>query len=322
MTMPAGPRNGPDSAARPLWPDGKRFAFSIFDDPDSQTRDAGVAVYEFLADLGLRTTKGVWPNAPHRQPSDHGETCGNSSYVDWVLSLQARGFEVGYHNATSHTSDREHTASALDTFARLFGHYPVTMSNHYYCHEGIYFTEDRLTGAHRLAYRALTLCRRRNMSFGHREGHPLFWGDLCRRHVRYVRNFTYADVNTLSVCPFMPYHDPARPYVNFWFASTEAPNLRVFLQRVTDAALDRLEERGGACILYVHFGHGYAPGGQLDETFRRRMERLSRKAGWFVPVGQLLDHLRSRNGAHHIEARQRARLEQRWLLQKLRGGTA
>ena len=32
------------------WPQGKRFAFTVFDDPDSQTLEAGRAVYSFLAD--------------------------------------------------------------------------------------------------------------------------------------------------------------------------------------------------------------------------------------------------------------------------------
>ena len=44
-----------------IWPGGKSFAFTIFDDPDSQTLEAGREVYALLADLGFRTTKGVWP---------------------------------------------------------------------------------------------------------------------------------------------------------------------------------------------------------------------------------------------------------------------
>jgi len=48
-------------------------------------------------------------------------------------------------------------------------------------------------------------------------------------------------------------------------------------------------------------------------------ENLSRKAGWFVSVGRRLDPLRSRNGEHHIEASQSARVEPPGLLRKLRG---
>lgn len=43
------------------WPDGKRFAFTIFDDTDHQTLENVPPVYDFLSDLGLRTTKSVWP---------------------------------------------------------------------------------------------------------------------------------------------------------------------------------------------------------------------------------------------------------------------
>ena len=34
------------------WPGGRRFAFTVFDDPDAQTLDTGVPVYSLLADLG------------------------------------------------------------------------------------------------------------------------------------------------------------------------------------------------------------------------------------------------------------------------------
>src|SRR5215472_17852973 len=99
-----------------------------------------------LSDWSSDVCSSDLPNAPHGTPSDHGETCGSAGYIDWLLTLQRRGVEIGYHNATSHTSDRLRTEHGLHEFARLFGHYPATMSNHYFCQEGIYFTEHRLTG--------------------------------------------------------------------------------------------------------------------------------------------------------------------------------
>ena len=42
------------------WPDGKRFAFTIFDDTDRQNLNNVPAVYDFFHDLGLGTTKSVW----------------------------------------------------------------------------------------------------------------------------------------------------------------------------------------------------------------------------------------------------------------------
>src|ERR1039458_6768880 len=97
----------PQGSHRALWPDGKSFAFTVFDDPDSQTLEAGREVYAFLASLGFRTTKGVWPIRGSGTPSDHGGTCAEPAYRAWVQDLQRKGFEIGLHNATLHTSDRQ-----------------------------------------------------------------------------------------------------------------------------------------------------------------------------------------------------------------------
>ena len=52
---------------------GESFAFTIFDDPDSQTLEAGREVYTLLADLGFRTTKGV-VQAESAGPINHRTT--------------------------------------------------------------------------------------------------------------------------------------------------------------------------------------------------------------------------------------------------------
>ncbi len=277
------------------------------------------AVYGLLRDLGIFTTKGIWPNIPHEQASDPGETCASEEYIRLLREMQAAGFEIGYHNATSHTSDRAHTLAGLDRFRDLFGHDPVTMSNHFYSRESIYFGDARLTGMHRTLYRLM----RRNPSLGHVPGQNLFWGDLCRERVRYVRNFIFGDINTLRLCPLMPYHDPLRPFVKYWYCSSEGANVDAANRTLTEAAQDRLEEEGGACILYSHFGHGFATeDGQIDPRFRELITRLSRKNGWFVPVGTLLDFLRERQGHREIRRSERAALERRWLVHKARFGTA
>src|SRR5688572_21505427 len=84
------------------WPEGKAFAFTIFDDPDGQSYDDGRVVYSFLADLGFRTTRGVWPGPAVRSPNSGGETCENLRYRRHTAELQGMGFEVGYHNTTKH----------------------------------------------------------------------------------------------------------------------------------------------------------------------------------------------------------------------------
>ena len=310
-----------EAPPRISWPDGKTFAFTIFDDPDAQTCEDGRRIYSFLTDLGFRTTRGVWPGPTVRTPNSGGETCENPAYRRHTLELQELGFEVGYHNTTKHSSTRDEIARGLDAFRSYFGHDPVAMANHYNA-EAIYWGRARLTPPLQTVYTVATLGRKNGVHFGEVDGHRFFWGDLCRDRVRYVRNFVYADVDTLAACPWMPYHDPRRPYVRAWYASSEGSNVARFTDMVSEANQDRLEANGGACIMYTHFGHGYVQNGVLDDRFRQLMTRLSRKNGWFVPVSTLLDYLRQQRGDSRISDAQRQALERRWLWEKLFRGTS
>src|SRR5215208_1845658 len=73
------------------WPEGKAFAFSIFDDPDAQGLEDGKVIYSRLAELGFRTTRGVWSSPATREPNSGGETCANPEYLAHTLELQAAG---------------------------------------------------------------------------------------------------------------------------------------------------------------------------------------------------------------------------------------
>jgi hypothetical protein len=304
------------------WPDGKRFAFSIFDDPDAQTLAEGRRVYSFLADLGFRTTRGVWPLGATREVNSPGETCANPEYLAHNLELQKLGFEMGYHNATPHSVVREETRQALDLFKSYFGNDPRAMANHYN-RDAIYWGSARLTGSiSRAVYGASTLSKNNNRFRGEIEGEPEFWGDLCRDRIEYCRNFVYADIDTLAVCPWMPYHDPLRPFVRNWYSAADGANIKNYLRMLTESNQDRLEEQGGACIMYTHFGHGFVENEVLHSRFSDLMTRLSKKNGWFVPVSTLLDYVADKRGRVEIGASERNRLQNRWLWQKVFRGTS
>ena len=119
----------------------------------------------------------------------------------------------------------------------------------------------------------------------------------------------------------MPYYDPDRPYVNHWFASSEGHDLRTFNQCLHESHQDRLEEQGGACIMYTHFANGFYRDGRLDKRFQQLMTRLAEKNGWFIPVATLLDHLLAVHGRTEITDAQRRRLEWKWLREKIAIGT-
>ena len=42
------------------WPDNKKFAFTIFDDTDGSNLNDNRLVYDYLNELGFKTTKSVW----------------------------------------------------------------------------------------------------------------------------------------------------------------------------------------------------------------------------------------------------------------------
>ena len=302
------------------WPDGRAFAFTIFDDTDNATYENVAPVYEFLDGLGLRTTKSVWAVGSSGSARIGGQTCENADYRAWTLELQAVGFEIASHGATNETSGRDRVIQAMDRFRDIYGHDPHSLANHADCEESIYWGAARLGGATRLAYNMMTGFRRRGMFRGHVDGDPLFWGDICRERVRYVRNFTYRDVNTLAACPVMPYHDPDRPYVNAWFAASEGADVTSYNRCLSEEHQDRLEAEGGACIMYTHLASGFRRDGRLDPQFKELMTRLAAKNGWFVPVTTLLDYLADVQGQTSLTAPQRRSLEQRWLRSKVRVG--
>ena len=310
-------------ASRITWPEGKRFAFTIFDDTDNATLENVGKVYSFLADSGFRTTKSVWVvEGDHTRGPHIGQTCENPQYLQWARNLEAQGFEIGFHNCTWHGLPRKDIQAALEKFNALFGHDPMTAANHTGVEESIYWGDARLSGWRKRFYNVLTRFRNRGKYRGHVEGDEYFWGDVCKQKIKYYRNFTFRDINTLKVCPFMPYYDPQRPYVNNWFASSDGHDASTFNGCIAEANQDRLEEQGGACIMYTHFASGFGQGPTLNRRFEQLMKRLARKDGWFVPVAALLDYLLRVLGPHDVTAAQRRRLETKWLFEKIFAGTS
>jgi hypothetical protein len=300
------------------WPDGRAFAFTVFDDPDSQSLSTSREVYALLNDLGFRTTKAIWMLEPPERNSP-GDTCESPEFLEHCLELQGMGFELAYHNGAPGTLTRADIVRSLDLFQTCFGHDPTSMANHYNG-DAMYWGTARLRGYAQWVYAAVTLGSKKY--YGHVAGHPCFWGDVCRERIRYCRNFVFRNTNTLQMCPYMPYADPERQYVRAWYAASEGANIASFVERLGEREQDRLEEEGGACIMYTHFAHGFVEDGKLDPEFVRLMSRMAARNGWFVPVGTLLDYLGSSRGIHVLTPHERGRLERSWLAAKLIYGTS
>jgi len=305
------------------FPGGKRFAFTIFDDTDHATVENISPVYQFLTELGFRTTKSVWPLPTAFQDTSSGATLADREYMQLIKMLDSDGFEIALHNVRASDSPREVVRDGLKQFASCLGHLPRIHCNHYNNRDNLYWGEDRLSfRAHRLVYRAGTLFRRKGCFQGHVNGSAYFWGDLCQEQITYVRNFVFHEINLDRINPTMPYHNPAMPYVNYWFSSCEGGNVHSFCDTINEANQDRLMEQEGVCIMYAHFASGFCTDGVLNQRFEQLMRRLAAKDGWFVPVATLLDHLRTGRAQHDIPRRELATMERRWLKQKFRRGTS
>lgn len=297
-----------------LFPGGRRFAFSILDDTDVARVENVAPVYRLLDDLGMRTTKTVWPLACPEGSRDFAtsQTLEDAEYLEFVLHLRERGFEITWHGATMEASERERTAAGLERFRELLGAYPRIHANHAYNRENLYWGPDRVDQPLLKAVIQRALPTPEGYYAGHVQGSPYWWGDLAQQHVEYARNLTFDEVNLARINPSMPYRDPARPLVPWWFSCSDAEDRDEFTELLRTDRQERLEREGGWCIVATHLGKGFARGGEVDRLVRRRLEALAARGGWFVPVGELLDHLRARRTDEALPVDEWDRMQWRW----------
>ncbi len=304
------------------FPGGKRFAVAICDDTDCATLANVLPVYRLLIDLGIRSTKTVWalPSVPGARFT--GATLEDIPYLAFVRSLATAGFEIALHNVRNHDAPRETVQLGLERFREHLGEHPRTHCNHSMNRENIYWGTDRISRGVRAGfYDVATRFRRRHYFQGHVEQSPYFWGDLCKEHIRYVRNLVFDEINVEKLNPTLPYHDPAKPWVNLWFSAGDGGDPERFCRLISEENQDRLEREQGVCIAYTHFGAGFCVNGEIHHRFEQLLRRFVAKGGWFVPVCELLDHLSAQRTEHRIDTRELAAMENRWLWYKVRHGT-
>jgi len=305
------------------FPGGKSFAFTICDDTDLSTVDNVKPMYDLLHQLGLRTTKTVWvlPTNDTTNWANRGETLSDSAYAAFVLELKAKGFEIGYHGSRGGNSRRDETIQALSQFRDLLGEYPRVYVNHSMNAENLYWGADKLSiWPIRTLYE---LYMDDEDFFGNDPESEYFWGDIAAEHLDYVVSFSFFETNMAKVNPYMPYHDPEKPYVKYWFHTAEGRDMEAFNELLSPTNLDRLEQEGGVCIVYTHLAYGFVKDGMVDSVTQVRLRDLASRNGWFVPTSEILDYLRSQPpDGEKLPYRQRLYLELRWMWEKLWHGSS
>lgn len=308
----------PGTPPKLTFPEGKRFALTIVDDTDQTTLARARPLYAVLARAGLRTTKTVWAleTAPASVPTDQGESLDDQEYRQWVVDLQRQGFEIGLHGVRGGSSDRSTIGVGLDRFRDVLGVDPRVHVNHALNRENLYWGSERWWFP---PFRWAFQLARPYPFDGHQPESISFWGDLAQQRLRYVRRFTYSEINLMRVNPWMPYHVPGMPYVPFWFEGSDGGSIDQFESLLSDANLDRLEREGGVTLIYAHLGAGsFNLDGNAHPRFVRRIEAVSRRRGWFVPASDILDFLAAQPGwKAEPSVRQLLQLELWFILDKV-----
>lgn len=290
------------------FPDGKDFAVSFIDDTDFSTKENTQPVYEFLYSLGLKGTKTVWIFDQKRKSAfnrkrektisgcaKNGSTLEDKEYLDFVINLKKKGFEIALHGVSAGNSYREEIIEGINKFRDVFGEYPLINVFHERNIENLY------AGSHKLDFMPFRILEKivdRSNYLGHVEGSPYFWGDVARDTIKYIRLpfHNISEPNTLKVNPSMPFHDEKRSYVNYWFSSSDGADSQRFNRLLSTNSVDKLEKENGACLVYTHFAKGFVKnvGGQysLDKGFVEVLSNLTNYSNaWFPTASELLDRL-------------------------------
>ncbi|HCA67043.1 MAG: hypothetical protein A2249_00190 [Candidatus Jacksonbacteria bacterium RIFOXYA2_FULL_44_7] len=302
------------------FPHGKKFAFSIFDDTDDAIVETVQPIYDLLYKLNIKTTKSVWVFRP-KEPKNiwrETETLEDSKYLTFIKTLHDRGFEIALHNVSADPNERKTSLAGLEKFRDWLGFYPTSHCNHvtYNTHQNdaLYWGYERISNP--FLRQLFKRTRFNSDSKGHDSGSKFFWGDIAARSVRYVRNLTFNDINTLKINPSLPYHEPQKPYVPFWFSSSDGRDVTQFNKLLSIHNQERIERERGVCIVYTHFAYNFVKNKTVHPETQLLLETLAKKDGWFVPVTELLDWLKEQRDNETIPKQELTRMEYRWFWEK------
>lgn len=301
-----------------MWPNGCEFAFTVLDDTDNDTIHNVRPVYDLLAECDMRTSKSVWVYPP--RDGFRGLGLVDDQYRQFIGTLASRGFEICLHNVGSGRFNREEIRAGLDLFKEYIGSDPKVHANHASNPDNLYWISKRFAMPLSFLYGMAVRMRGGNpSSLGDEPTSVHFWGDIAKESIRYVRNFTFNSINTLRADSMMPYTEKTKPYVNYWFSSSDGHTVKEFTDLIRPSNVDRLQREGGLCIVYTHFASGFVDSdGKVNERFADRITQLSQRPGWFAPVGEVLDYMVSNGQCHRdIGYRSQLRLNLLWIMDRI-----
>lgn len=296
------------------WPEGKSFAFTIIDDTDNAFVDNIKPIYDYLNSIQLKTTKTVWVYPPRDQYS--GACLQDEDYLKFIKNLHEQGFEIELHNVGSGEFSRDEIIEGVEKFNSLLGYYPKIHINHSRNPDNIYWGYKRFVPP--LSWISKLVFSKRKYE-GEDENSPHFWGDVVTKHIKYTRNHVFNGSNTQRYDDIMPYRVKKKKHSSYWFSSSDGETVEEFNFFLSNENIDKLESQGGYCIMYMHFAAGFLDkNGELNPQFKTTLDYLTSKNGWFVPTGQLLDHLLKQRPEKSASYWSLLRLDMKWVFGRIR----
>ena len=302
------------------WKNNKKFAFTIVDDTDGAAVDKIKPVYDCLYQNGILTTKTVWLYPPR----DYfpGDSLENPEYREYVKDLQKKGFEIALHDAGSGVFSGDEIRNAIEEFKGIFGYYPKMQINHGDNPSSIYWCGKRFSAPMAKAY---DFYKKKKGTFvesrGDVPGSASFWGDDCKKYIKYIRNRVYGELNLLKRDKYTPYREKRKDlYSNYWFSSSDAMTADMFVKLLSKRNIDRLVHERGCAIVYTHFGYGFVDekSGRLRDDVRAAIEYAAGMGGWFAPASEILDFmLENKNGSEYISDIAGVKLDMAWIAERI-----
>lgn len=275
------------------YPAGYNFAFTITDDPDDGWLEEKKVVYDFLSSIGLKISAGVWvfdnKTGSGETPYYHqGISLENEELLKYTLALKNRGFEIFLHTVSGGNDTREDTIKGFEIYKKYFNKYPHHWINHWTNYEDIYWGYKRFNNP---LMKKIYQIKSKIIFQGDNPDSDYFWGDYCKKYIKYVRGWATNKLNTISVNPGMPYYDSEKPCVNYWYGCSDGANVDRFNKLITRQNVDNLIREKGTAIIYTHFAKGFVDKkGRLNTATKELLTYVSQhKDGWFVPVNIILD---------------------------------
>jgi hypothetical protein len=295
------------------WPLNKEFAFTIIDDTEFSTIENVKPVYDYLLSKDIKTTKTVWVY-PARD-SFKGQTIQDKDYLEFLLQMEREGFEIQLHNVGSGRFTRREIIEGFEIFKEKFGRFPSLHINHASNPDNIYWGYKRYGLILRFLIRILK--GRKRSYYGDEIESDYFWGDLSKKHIRYIRNRVFNGINTLCYDPKMPFMEKSKRYSNYWFSSSDGHTIEEFNNLITKGNIDKLIKENGLCIIYTHFAFGFLEqNGEINRIFKENMDYLSKQNGWFVPATDILDYLLKIKGENFVNTFYINVLDLIWLVER------